>query len=159
MHFLSQLFSFLFLFLLIFQLWLIGFQTFIDVFGVVEFFCFEIPPKQCCLKFVAKLYFFKLNQRALFIWTFEILESINSSIMFASVLIVPFQSDPQLSCWISRFPFMLELANILNCAWAIIEDNSLMEESGGLFEVELLKSFGFGFEEVLLLSLIHVYVW
>ena len=87
-HFFTFFFLIFFIFLL--ELFFIGFQTFVDIFGLVQFFSTEVSLKEGCFEFVAELDLFVFDHGAIFLITGKILIAIDSSIMLSPAILIPF---------------------------------------------------------------------
>lgn len=108
----------------------------------------EVSLEQGSLQLVAKLYLLELDHRPPFLLALEVLMPIDRAVVLSAPLLVPLQPHPHFACGVGRLPLMAELAHEADCPGAIVEDDSAVEELGGVGEVVVLESSGFGFEEV-----------
>lgn len=70
------------------------FQVIVDILGVMQLFCSEIPLEQGSFQPIAELYLLVFDHGALIGRTDEVLETIDSTIMFSPIGLVPLNANP-----------------------------------------------------------------
>lgn len=78
----------------------------VDVLGMVEFLNSEVSFEQGNLQPIAELYFLILDERALFVFTMEVVVAVDCTVVFSSIYFLPFHTYPQLSFAAGRFSLM-----------------------------------------------------
>lgn len=69
-------------------------QVIVDILGVMQLFCSEIPLKKGSFQSIPKLYLLVFDHGALIGRTLKVLEAIHSTIMLSPVGLVPLNTDP-----------------------------------------------------------------
>ena len=85
-------------------------QVIVNVLGVVQFLSSEIPFEESGFESVAELDFFVLDHGTFAGSALEVLESIDSAVVFAPVLFFPLDADPQIVLSAGRHSLVLQLS-------------------------------------------------
>lgn len=107
--------------LTLFEVVLDLFEIIIDILGVMKFFCSEISFEKCSFQSIAKLNLFVFDHGAHIVRAREVLIAVHCSVVFSSIQIIPFNTNPQLILGSRRFPRMQERSEISHDSCAIIE--------------------------------------
>lgn len=115
-------------------------QIIVDILGVMQLFCSEIPLKQGSFQSIPKLYLLVFDHGALIGRTLEVLEAIDSTIMLSPVGLVPLNTDPKLVLAVSRKTLMLQLAKVPHNSTTVVEENLPSDQFLLAGQVVLLQS-------------------
>jgi hypothetical protein len=137
-HFLSLALPFFLFRSLLFHL----LQVIVNVLGVVQFLSSEIAFEEGSFESVAELDFFVLDHGAFAGGALEVLESIDSAVVFAPVLFVPLDADPQLVLAAGRHSLVLQLSKIPDYSCAVVEEDLPAHQLFSVCEVVCFESFG-----------------